>query len=129
MNTARPPFEVLDLLADNGRALRRGYLELTLDKYYGTDLPNHKAENSALLLHLYKKSGSREHVEETRSYATNIPDSISEAARSKIITRLADKLVNDFGVSAFTDNLENHEPQLERFSRFLGFAELDTLTA
>lgn len=120
-----PATNAYDLVATDGRAIRRGYLELILDEYHGEGASGVDAAGSPLataMLHLLEKT-SKEQPKDLRVFKTCIPLEMDVEQRKRAIVGLMNRLVDHIGVSAFTDDLDSFEEQLREFGKYAELAE------
>lgn len=116
----------LDLVATDGTAFRRGYLELILDEQHctgssGTD--DSGSPLATLTLYLVGNERGREIRKDSRTFATRLPLELVSEQRKTIMRSLMDQLIDKYGLSSYTDSLEEYEPQLETFSEYVKHVE------
>jgi hypothetical protein len=114
-----------DLVATDGRAIRRGYLELILDEYHGDGASGASEAGAPLataILHLLEKT-PKEQPKDQRVFKTCIPLDLDSEQRKRCIVGLMNRLVDSVGVSAFTDDLDSFEEQLTEFGKYAEMAE------
>lgn len=118
------------MISGDGRALRRGYLDLILDEYNGDDETLRKASEkhkAVLTINLLENQRGRMVATDFRSFATNIDADLPDDTRRTVIKKLADKVI-DLGVSAFTDDLDSYdEKELPELQEFLSYIDQQTI--
>lgn len=115
-----------DILATDGRAIRRGYLELTLDEYHGADASGVDESGKpfdTIQVYLIDKSARQEVAIDTRVFATRIPSDITNDNRRKIAVALMDALTDRFKVNSFTSTFADYEQELTEFKDYCSLAE------
>lgn len=114
-----------DMLATDGRAIRRGYLELTLDEYHGTGASGVDESGKpfdTIQLYLIDKSSRQEVATDTRVFATKIPSDISNEERRKVAVGLMDALTDQCKVNSFTSSFDEYEDELKEFKDYCSLA-------
>jgi hypothetical protein len=125
MNGSKTPL-IHDLVATDGRAIRRGYLELTLDEYHGDGASDVDASGKpfdTILLYLIDSRSKQEQPIDTLVFASKIPNNISDDERRHIVVGLMNHLSDKCKVSTFTDTFENYDTELKEFKDYCSLAE------
>lgn len=115
-----------DILATDGRAIRRGYLELTLDEYHGAGASGVDESGKpfdTIQVYLIDKSSRQEVATDTRVFATRIPSDLSNDDRRKVAAALMDALTDRFKVNSFTSSFVEYEQELKEFQDYCSLAE------
>lgn len=116
-----------DILAHDGSAIRRGYLEIILE----AQEPN--TDDSAIAtpvtVGLLDQHSRLERMIDHRTFPSRIPIALDRTQRRKIAVALMDRLTNTLQVSAFTDDLEDYDAQLDRFGKYLEEASAEAVLA
>jgi len=118
------PHRNLDLVSQDGTALRRGYIEIIFDRYYGTELTAAQQESPAFLVTLFERNGAREQEIGQRVFPTTLPATIPAELRKTIIKRAANKLTDELGVSAFSTDIDQWNDEWAKFAEFAQDAEV-----
>lgn len=113
-----------DIVARDGSALRRGYLEIIFGKYFGDELTPEQQKKPAFLVQLLEKQGNHDVVIGARAFPTNLPDDLDDETKKRIIKKVANKLTDDLLVSPFSNNFEQWETEWNRFAQFAIEAEV-----
>ncbi|MHB8139646.1 MAG: hypothetical protein ACYDHD_00060 [Vulcanimicrobiaceae bacterium] len=111
-----------DIRSQDGRHLRRGYLELELNLYTGPEIPDHAKDKLALLLQGIVLEHGRERVNDYYVFATTLDPNASAEDSMRAIVGFVNKLTEDYGVSAFTADLSLYDDELEKFREFAEIA-------
>lgn len=117
-----------DIVSTDGTALRRGYLEVIFDRYYGSELTDEQQEHPAFLIQVFERKGADEVLQGYRVFATQLPTNLDRETKKTIIRRVADKITDDLAVSAFTTDINLWEDEWGRFKMFASEAEVNWFT-
>lgn len=107
-----------DLVAHDGSALRRGYLEIIFGKYFGDELTPEQQQRPSFLVQMLERQGNDEVIIGYRAFPTNLPNDLDDAAKNRIIRKVANKLTEDLLVSPFSNNFEQWESEWKRFAEY-----------
>lgn len=116
-----------DILAHDGSAMRRGYLELIMEAQDPAIEPS--ALTTTVTLGLLDQHSRLESMIDHRTFPSRIPIELDRNVRRKIAVALMDRLTDRLGISAFTDDLEDFDQELERFGHYLQDASVDVIAA
>jgi hypothetical protein len=105
-----------DTVSTDGRAIRRGYIELVLDRGPLADDNTDETQADSISLYLIDISAHKAPSNFVQSFPTRIPHDISNDARKAVTHRLMDYLTDTLTVSTFTSEIENDK--LESFGKY-----------
>lgn len=116
-----------DIIAQDGSAMRRGYLEIIMEAQDPAIVTT--ALTTPVTLGLLDQHSRLERMVDHRSFPSNIPIELDRNVRRKVAVALMDRLTERLGVSAFTDELEDFHEQLEQFAHYLQDTSVEVIAA
>jgi hypothetical protein len=114
----------LDIASSDGRHIRRGYLEITVDETTTTELTADQRKHPAVLLTLYQRRGAHESAIDSRVFATTLQTDLTDEQLGTLAVAFMNKLTDDLNVTAFTSSLDIWHEELESFARYADVVEV-----
>ncbi|HVA28823.1 MAG TPA: hypothetical protein VNF68_11620 [Candidatus Baltobacteraceae bacterium] len=115
-----------DVLADDGTAIRRGYIEVILE---GQDAKADPTATTSVTIALLDQKSRKEKMIDYKDFPSRIPIALERDQRRKLAFALMNRLTNTLQISVFTDDLEDYDEQLNRFEKYLQEATVETIIA
>lgn len=112
-----------DLRSKDGNYLRRGYIELSLTQYTGPEVAAELRNNLSVLVESYTVKNGRDVPSDWYVFGTKLAPDATELQKRKTIVGLANKLTEEFGVSAFTSDLSIYQAELDKFGELCGIVD------
>jgi hypothetical protein len=124
-DSARGAAANYDIVAHDGSALRRGYLEIIFGKYFGDELTPEQQQRPSFLVQMLERKGNDEVIIGYRAFPTKLPNDLDDETKNRIIRKVANKLTDDLLVSPFSNNFDQWENEWNRFAEYAIEAELE----
>jgi hypothetical protein len=106
-----------DFVAQGGRLIRRGFLELMINEPFDPEPDTANVAQVEVLR--YNPFRYRAPIEEAYGYASLIPGDLSEKERTQLAIHLFTYLTVALGVDVFAPSLEEYAEQLATFEKYL----------
>jgi hypothetical protein len=113
-----------DIIARDGSAIRRGWIELLFDPYYGEELTTEQQAHPAFIFQVLQKQNGDDVLAEYKVFATKLPADLDVALKKTIIKRAMDKITDELLIPAFIQSFDTWETELERFAEYAREADV-----